>query len=110
VILQRIESAVCDQNLVGSRLSDDILRLFRANQIRCRGTGCQARGGFPVRRPGAALEPREVHAACIVTWLKVWAADNRAVFIAAAHAQRAAEFINSRATGAAAQVIATCAA
>ena len=37
------------------------------------------------------------------------AADNRAVFTAAAHAQRAAEFINRKAT-ASAQVNSTCAA
>jgi len=54
-----------------------------------------------------ALEPREDHASYIATWLKVLAADNRAVFTAAAHAQRATEFINSRAT-AAAQVNSTC--
>jgi antirestriction protein ArdC len=57
-----------------------------------------------------ALEPREDHASYIATWLKVLAADNRAVFTAAAHAQRAAEFINSKATEAAAQVTTTCAA
>jgi antirestriction protein ArdC len=57
-----------------------------------------------------ALEPREDHASYIATWLKVLAADNRAVFTAAAHAQRAAEFINRRATEAAAQVTTTCAA
>ncbi len=56
-----------------------------------------------------ALEPREDHASYIATWLKVLAADNRAVFTAAAHAQRAAEFINTRAA-AAAQVTTTCAA
>ncbi len=57
-----------------------------------------------------ALEPREDHASYIATWLKVLTGDNRAVFTAAAHAQRAAEFINSRATEAAAQVTTTCAA
>jgi len=57
-----------------------------------------------------ALEPREDHASYIATWLKVLAADNRAVFTAAAHAQRAAEFVNRRATEAAAQVTTTCAA
>jgi antirestriction protein ArdC len=54
-----------------------------------------------------ALEPREDHASYIATWLKVLAADNRAVFTAAAHAQRAAEFINRNATSAA-QVTTTC--
>ena len=55
-----------------------------------------------------ALEPREDHASYIATWLKVLATDNRAVFTAAAHAQRAAEFINRHATETAAQVTATC--
>jgi antirestriction protein ArdC len=56
-----------------------------------------------------ALEPREDHASYIATWLKVLATDNRAVFTAAAHAQRAAEFINNR-VAAAAEVNSTCAA
>src|ERR1700692_3532275 len=56
-----------------------------------------------------ALEAREDHASYIATWLKVLATDNRAVFTAAAHAQRAAEFINNSAA-AAAQVNSTCAA
>jgi len=57
-----------------------------------------------------ALEPREDHASYIATWLKVLAADNRAVFTAAAHAQRAAEFVNHKARETAAQVHRTCAA
>ena len=56
-----------------------------------------------------ALEPREDHASYIASWLKVLEADNRAVFTAAAHAQRAAEFINRIAMDAA-QVNTTCAA
>lgn len=56
------------------------------------------------------LDTREDHASYIATWLRVLAADNRAVFTAAAHAQRAAEFINHKATEAAAQVTTTCAA
>ncbi len=56
------------------------------------------------------LEPREDHASYIATWLRVLATDSRAVFTTAAHAQRAAEFINCRATEAAAQVTTTCAA
>jgi len=46
------------------------------------------------------LEAREDHASYIATWLKVLAADNRAVFTAAAHAQRAAALINRKATAA----------
>jgi antirestriction protein ArdC len=56
------------------------------------------------------LEPREDHASYIATWLQVLATDNRVVFTAAARAQRATEFINRKATEAAAQVTTTCAA
>jgi antirestriction protein ArdC len=40
------------------------------------------------------LEPREEHAAYIANWLDVLKANNRAIFTAANHAQRAADFIN----------------
>ena len=40
------------------------------------------------------LEPREDHAAYIANWLDVLKADHRAIFTAASHAQRAADFIN----------------
>lgn len=39
-------------------------------------------------------EPREDHAAYIGSWLKVLQNDKRAIFTAAAHAQRAADFLN----------------
>lgn len=45
-----------------------------------------------------SLEPREDHASYIATWLDVLAHDNRAVFTAAAYAQRAAEYINRTVT------------
>jgi antirestriction protein ArdC len=40
------------------------------------------------------LEPREDHAAYIANWLDVLKSDNRAIFAAASHAQRAVDFIN----------------
>ena len=40
------------------------------------------------------LEPREDHAAYIANWLDVLKADNCAIFAAASHAQRTADFIN----------------
>ena len=40
------------------------------------------------------LEPREDHAAYIANWLDALNSDNRAIFAAASHAQRAADFIN----------------
>jgi antirestriction protein ArdC len=44
-----------------------------------------------------ALEAREDHAAYIASWLKVLSHDTRAVFTAASHAQRAADFIHAAA-------------
>jgi antirestriction protein ArdC len=52
-------------------------------------------------------EPREDNAAYIANWLEVLKNDNRAIFTAAAHAQRAADYLNQKA---AAQVSMTCAA
>jgi antirestriction protein ArdC len=42
---------------------------------------------------GLSPEPREEHAAYLGHWLKVLKADKRAIFSAAAHAQRAADFL-----------------
>lgn len=52
-------------------------------------------------------EPREDNAAYIATWLEVLKNDSRAIFAAAAHAQRAADYLNQKA---AVQVPETCAA
>ena len=40
------------------------------------------------------LEVREDHSAYIASWLKVLNGDKRAIFSAAAHAQRAADFLH----------------
>jgi antirestriction protein ArdC len=52
-------------------------------------------------------EPREENAAYIATWLEVLKNDNRAIFAAAAKAQRAADYLHQKAT---AQVPEACAA
>ena len=44
---------------------------------------------------GVTPEPREDHAAYLASWLKVLKDDKRAIFSAAAHAQRAADFLQS---------------
>jgi antirestriction protein ArdC len=41
-------------------------------------------------------EPREDHAAYLASWLEVLKNDKRAIFTAAAHAQRAADFLRAR--------------
>ena len=42
---------------------------------------------------GLAPEPREEHAAYLASWLEVLKADKRAIFTFAAHAQRAADYL-----------------
>ncbi len=44
---------------------------------------------------GLTPEPRADHAAYIASWLKVLKNDKRAIFTAASHAQRAADFLNA---------------
>lgn len=48
---------------------------------------------------GITPEPREDHAAYLAYWLKVLKSDNRAIFQAAAHAQRAVDFLHGLQTG-----------
>jgi antirestriction protein ArdC len=45
---------------------------------------------------GLTPEVREDHAAYIATWITVLKDDKRAIFSAAAHAQRAADYLHSR--------------
>ncbi|MCX7586131.1 ArdC family protein [Phenylobacterium sp. 58.2.17] len=47
---------------------------------------------------GLALEPRADHASYLASWLEVLAQDKRFIFTAAAHAQRAADFLLARQT------------
>jgi antirestriction protein ArdC len=47
-----------------------------------------------LRRSGLAAEPRADHSSYIANWLKVLKDDKRAIFTAASHAQRAAEYLN----------------
>jgi antirestriction protein ArdC len=49
------------------------------------------------------LELRSNHASYIASWIKVLKDDKRAIFTAASHAQRAADFLHGLQTPAAAQ-------
>jgi antirestriction protein ArdC len=49
---------------------------------------------------GLTPEPRDDHAAYIASWLKVLKDDKRAIFTAAAHAERAAAFLHGLRPGA----------
>jgi antirestriction protein ArdC len=44
---------------------------------------------------GLYLEPRDDHAAYIAHWIKLLSDDRRAIFAAAAHAQRAVEYLHT---------------
>jgi antirestriction protein ArdC len=57
-----------------------------------------------------AQEPREDHASYIAGWLEVLKNDSRAIFTAAAHAQKAADFIRKFSANAAEEVEEPCAA
>ena len=50
------------------------------------------RSAFLCADLGIALEPRDDHASYLAVWLKVLRSDRRAIFSAAAHAQRAADY------------------
>ena len=49
------------------------------------------------------MEPREDHAAYIADWIEVLKADKRAIFSAAAHAERAVKFLHGLQPGATAE-------
>lgn len=53
---------------------------------------------------GICPEPRDDHAAYIESWLRVLKGDKRAIFTAASHAQRAADYLNEKAGAALADV------
>jgi antirestriction protein ArdC len=50
---------------------------------------------FPRAALGLTPEVREDHAAYIAEWLRVLADDNKAIFTAASHAQKAADFLRA---------------
>jgi antirestriction protein ArdC len=55
---------------------------------------------------GISAEPRDDHASYLAIWLEVLKNDNRAIFTAAAHAQRAADYLHSLQPNAESQVAA----
>jgi antirestriction protein ArdC len=62
----------------------------------CARGACQSLArGFLCADLALTPEPGEDHAAYIQSWLKVLNNDKRAIFTAAAHAQRAADFLHS---------------
>ncbi len=66
----------------------------KATQQRKR-TSSQLGAAFLCADLGIKPEPREDHAAYLAHWLKVLKEDKRAIFTAAAQAQRAADYLHS---------------
>jgi hypothetical protein len=67
----------------------------RAGRLRHGGTGRGNRRGFFLCADlGITPETRDDHAAYIASWLKVLKDDKRAIFTAASHAQKAADYLH----------------
>src|SRR6202045_4794109 len=105
-----------------STLAHELTHWTKHPQRLDRDLGCKSRGDVGYGREelvaelGSAFlcadlelhqEPRQENAAYIATWLEVLKNDNRAIFAAAAKAQRAADYLHQKAT---AQVPEACAA
>ncbi len=76
---------------VSPRLRRQALRL---GSLRDGGAGRRAGSAFLCAYLALSNEPREDHAAYLASWLKVLKGDAKAIFTAASHAQRAADYLN----------------
>jgi hypothetical protein len=56
---------------------------------------CRDGRGIPLCRSWDYSETREDHAACVQSWLTVLKGDKRAIFTAASHSQKAADYLHS---------------
>ena len=76
-----------------SRLERDLTGRFGSESYAAEELIAELGAAFLSAILGLAHEPREDHACYIASWLKVLKSDNRAIFTAASHAQRAADFV-----------------
>ena len=77
-----------------SRLARDFGRRFGDQAYAVEELVAELGSAFICADLGMTAEPREDHAAYLSHWLRVLKADKRAIFTAAAHAQRAADFLH----------------
>src|ERR1019366_3861370 len=78
-----------------SRLARDLRNRFGDEAYAAEELIAELGAAFLCADLGIALEPREDHASYLAVWLKVLRADSRAIFTAAAQAQRAADYLHA---------------
>jgi antirestriction protein ArdC len=78
-----------------SRLARDLGKRFGDEAYAAEELIAEIGSAFLCADLGIALDPRDDHAAYIATWLAVLRRDSRAIFLAAAQAQRAVEYLHS---------------
>ena len=78
-----------------SRLDRDLSGRFGDEAYAAEELIAELGAAFTCALIGLAPEPRDEHAAYIESWLRILKGDKRAIFTAAAHAQKAADFMDS---------------
>ncbi|MBI1331455.1 MAG: DUF1738 domain-containing protein [Armatimonadetes bacterium] len=78
-----------------SRLERDLSGRFGSESYAAEELIAELGAAFIAADLGLSPELRADHAAYIQSWLKILKADNRAIFAAASHAQKAADFLNA---------------
>jgi antirestriction protein ArdC len=82
----------------GSRLARELGKRFGDAAYAAEELIAELGAAFLCADLGVRLEPREDHASYMAVWLKVLRDDQRAIFAAASHAQRAVQFLHELAS------------
>lgn len=86
----------CHWTGASSRLARDLSGRFGSDCYAFEELIAELGAAFIAADLGLNSDPRPENASYINTWLKVLKADNRAIFTAASHAQRAADYLHSQ--------------
>jgi antirestriction protein ArdC len=87
----------------GTRLARDFSGRFGDDKYAAEELVAELAAAFLAADLGFEAQPREDHVAYLASWLRVLKADKRAIFTAASHASRAADYLHSRQPGGANQ-------
>ena len=79
----------------GARLARDFSGRFGDEKYAAEELVAELAAAFLAADIGYEPQPREDHASYLASWLRVMKADKRAIFTAASHASRAAEYLHS---------------
>jgi antirestriction protein ArdC len=80
----------------GTRLARNLRNRFGDEAYAAEELIAEVGSAFLCADLGITLEPRDDHASYLAFWLKLLRSDSRAIFTAAAHAQRAADFLHAQ--------------